>query len=78
MPASSFSSLNEVVSGACVSPSPHEVHQELLKRVALNLELEEEVVKEYTYSLVDTLTAAGPSKVALPLSEAVIRPVKAL
>lgn len=44
-------------------------HQELWKRMALNLELQVEIVKEYFHRLVDILAAVKPSKVALPLNE---------
>lgn len=49
----------------------YKVHQVLLKRVALNLGIQLEVVKESSQSLADILAAAGRSEVALPLNEAI-------
>lgn len=43
-----------------------------------NLGLQAEVVKEFSNSLVDILAMAGPSKVALPLNEAIVDLLKAL
>lgn len=53
-------------------------HQELLKRVASNLELEAEVLAEPLDSLFDVLSAAAPSKVALPVHKGVVKLIKAL
>lgn len=53
-------------------------HQKLLKRVAQNLGIQVEVVKESSLTLVDILTAMGLSRVALPLSEAIMDSIQAL
>lgn len=53
-------------------------HQDLLKGMASNLGLEVEELRETLHSLIDILAAAAPAKVALPINEAMIGPVKAL
>lgn len=50
----------------------------MLKGVAQNLGIHVEEVKESSDSLVDILTAAGLSRLALPLSEVIMVPIKAL
>lgn len=77
--ASLSSCLDETMSGAGVSPShdDFQAHQELMKIMASNLSLEVELFKESSHCLVDILTTGTPLKVALPLSEAIIGPVKA-
>lgn len=47
-------------------------HQELLKRVAANLRLEVEILKESLDCLIDILAMSVPSKVALPLNETIM------
>lgn len=57
------------LSGAGVLPpqDDYKIHQKLLKRVALNLGLQLEVLKESSHSLVVVLAMVSSSKVALPL-----------
>ncbi|EMP26774.1 hypothetical protein UY3_16174 [Chelonia mydas] len=77
--ASSFSP-EEAVSGpsSLLPQDDFRAHQELLKRIAANLGLEVEELKKSSHSLIDILAAAAPSKVALPINEAVMGPVKTL
>lgn len=72
--ASSCSSLDEAVMDTDVS-SPqedHKAYQDLLKWVALNLDIQAKMLKEMTHALLDILSAAGHSKVALPLNETIM------
>lgn len=76
--ASSFP--NEAVLGVTGS-MPQDVfraHQELLKRVSSNQGLEIEVLEELVHSLIDILVTVVLSKVALPLNEVVVGPVRTL
>lgn len=77
---SSSSSPNEAMVTADMSPpqDDYKTHQDLLKWVASNLGIQAEVVKESSHSLLDILTLVAPSKVTLPLNEAIIDPVKTL
>lgn len=66
------------VAGMSLSQDDFKADQVLLKMVVSNLSLQGEVVKESSHSLVNILAIAGPSKVALPLNEAIMDPVKVL
>lgn len=59
--ASSSSSLDKIVTGTSnlLLPNGFRAHQELLKRVMVNLGLEVEELKESAHSLVDILAAAA-------------------
>lgn len=59
-------------------PDEYKANQELLKRVALTLSIQVEEVKLSSYHLADILATADPSRVALPLSEAIMDPLKGL
>lgn len=75
-----ISSREKAVSGMGGS-TPQEdfkAHQGLLKRVASNLGLEVEVLKDSSHSLVNTLAAVALLRVALPLNEASIGSIKTL
>lgn len=63
-----------------ISPPPdgHKGYQDLLKQVVSSLGVQTEVVKEVTHGLLDSLSQAGPSRVALLLHDAIMDPIKAL
>nr|XP_042697612.1 uncharacterized protein LOC122172305 [Chrysemys picta bellii] len=66
----SSSSLDEAVAGNMVSGPPpidHRAHQDLLRRVALNLGLQAEETVEQEDPMVDILSPEGLSRVALPI-----------
>lgn len=71
---------DEAVSGLSKSLPQDDIraHQDLLKRIAANLGLELEELKESSHSLINILASAVPSKVALLINEAVMGLVKAL
>ncbi|EMP41357.1 hypothetical protein UY3_01399 [Chelonia mydas] len=68
--ASSSSSLEEAVAGTTISgPPPIDLraHQDLLRRVARNMNLQAEEVVELEDSVVDILSVEAPTRVALPI-----------
>lgn len=77
--ASSFS-LDEVVTGVDIVPSQddYRAHQEFLKRVAQNLGILVEEIRESSHAQVDIVVAMGPSRVALPLNDVIMDAIKAL
>lgn len=71
----------ELVTGVISSlilPLALKAHQDLLKLVASNLGIQAEVVRESSHSQQDIFVASGPSRVVLPLNEAIMDPVKVL
>ncbi|XP_065406172.1 uncharacterized protein LOC122174245 [Chrysemys picta bellii] len=68
--ASSSSSPDEAVAGtSCTGPPPIDLraHQDLLRRVARNMDLQAEEIVEVQDPIVNILAADAPSRVALPL-----------
>lgn len=67
--ASLFSFPDEAVTGTDTVPSQddYRTHQQLLKRVAQNLGIQVEEVRESFHALVDILTSLEPSSVVLSL-----------
>lgn len=79
-PAQASSSPDKVVAGPS-NPLPEDefrAHQELLKRLAVNLNLEVEELKELAHSLIDILAAVVPSRVAWTINKAVMGPIRTL
>lgn len=76
--SSSSLSLDEVVAGLSNPLDDFRAHQELLKRVNANLAREAGELKESAHSLIDILAAAALSRLALPVNEAVLGPIRAL
>ncbi|XP_065446569.1 serine/arginine repetitive matrix protein 2-like isoform X1 [Chrysemys picta bellii] len=77
----SSSSPDEAVAGTLVSGPPpidHRAHQDLLRRVALNLGLQAEETVEQDDPMVDILSPEGPSRVALPIIRTVQSNYKAV
>lgn len=69
---SSSSSPDEAVAGTSTSgppPMDFRVFQELLRRLALNMNLQVEEVAEEEDPIVDILGPEGPSRVALPMNK---------
>lgn len=77
---SSSSSLDEAVTGADIefSQDDYKAHRELLRRVAQNLGIQVEEVRESSHALVDILMTTGPSRVPLLLNDTIMNPIKAL
>ncbi|EMP36933.1 Amiloride-sensitive sodium channel subunit beta [Chelonia mydas] len=81
VPGTSSSSLpDEAVAGTSTTLPPMDTkgHQDLLRRVAVNLNLQAEEVMEDSDPMVDVLTPEGPSRVALPLIRTIQNTTKVL
>ncbi|EMP26535.1 Bone morphogenetic protein receptor type-1A [Chelonia mydas] len=81
VPGTSSSSLpDETVVGTSTTLPPMDAkgHQDLLRRVAVNLNLQAEEVMEDSDPMVDILTPEGPSRVALPLIRTIQNTTKVL
>lgn len=78
--ASSSPSPDETVSSSTPSPplDAFEVYQELLKRVAADLSVQAEEVRESSHHPVDMLSSVGPSRIALPVNMMISELIKAL
>lgn len=78
--ASSLSLPHEAILSGTTSP-PHDdfkVFLELLKRVAADLGVQVEEVRESSHHLFDILSLVGPTRVALPISKVKPESIKAL
>lgn len=72
----SSTSPDEALVTPAVSPlqDNHKAYQNLLKWVVSNLGVQVEMVKEVTHSLLDILSPAGLSRIALQLNDAIMDP----
>ncbi|EMP23843.1 hypothetical protein UY3_19093 [Chelonia mydas] len=71
---------DEAVAGTDSTPPQEDckAHQELLRRVAQNLGIQVEEIRESSHSVVDILEVTGPARVALTLNDAIMDPIRAL
>ncbi|TFK02398.1 cytochrome c oxidase subunit 6A1, mitochondrial [Platysternon megacephalum] len=74
------SSPNETVVSEDSSPvqDDYRTHQQLLRRVAISLDIQIDMAQESSHRLLDTLGSSGPSKIALPANKTILKPTKPL
>lgn len=68
---------DEAISSSSASlPEDHRQYQELLQRVAIELQIPLQEFHDMQYKLMDILQPTGTSQVGLPVNEAIMEPVR--